>query len=184
MVKCDWPWRLPLSYGCYGAIRLATKHATINLYYMQWGCIVKTRKTINYYYYYDYFCVFRHWQCATATRQQQNNGPCSAHLTNSTSLTPQGRSQQYFQRGLAGGGRGGCGHVIILCQPRVVLKLLVFFSEVMCMRVHVISWQKNMVHPPCKYLCRLIQTVIIRQLFGKRITAKFVISCFSFILGC
>ena len=32
MVKCDRPWRPPLSYGRYGATRPATKHTTINLF--------------------------------------------------------------------------------------------------------------------------------------------------------
>ncbi len=46
MVKCDRPWRPPPSYGRYGAARPATKHATINLYHMRWGCVVKTEKVL------------------------------------------------------------------------------------------------------------------------------------------
>ena len=44
MVKYDRPWHLLLSYGRYGAARLATKDATINLYHVRWGFVVLKQK--------------------------------------------------------------------------------------------------------------------------------------------
>jgi hypothetical protein len=73
MVKCDRPWRPPLSHGCYGATRPAKKHTTINLYLMRWGCVVKTRKHINYYYIWLLLRVAS-TTIATTTHRPQNDG--------------------------------------------------------------------------------------------------------------
>jgi len=88
MVKCNRPWHPPPLYGRYGAARPATKHATINLYHMRWGCVVKTRKNINYYYKFDYYCASRQRRCATTSYRWWNDGrhsvappPPSNHTT-------------------------------------------------------------------------------------------------------
>jgi hypothetical protein len=48
-------WQSTSSYGCYGVTLPATKHTTINKHTIRKDNIVKNRKNIVFYYFYDYF---------------------------------------------------------------------------------------------------------------------------------
>ncbi len=57
------------------------------------------------------------------------------------------------QGGASGGRVGGELRILLMVE----LGSPCFFDDAMCVLAPMTTPQKSMVHPPCKYLCRLIQ---------------------------
>ncbi len=60
-------------------------------------------------------------------------------------------------RGARGGAPGGQTGDVFFDRLIVQLGSRVFFDDAMCVLAHIITSPKCMVHPPCKYLRRLIR---------------------------
>jgi hypothetical protein len=125
---------------------------------MQWVCVVKTRKKYIYYYLNDYHSTLRRRRNATTTQRRRNDGYRSARRTDSTSRTPQFPPHRCWRQGEPGGGVSG---VRVGGELRVLLMVELgspgFFQRRDVRACTLITPQKSMVHPPCKYLCKLIR---------------------------
>jgi hypothetical protein len=59
--------------------------------------------------------------------------------------------------GRQGGGVGRESWGRIVCTNHRGVRVAGFFGDTMCLLARLITPPKSMVHPPCKYLCRLIR---------------------------